>query len=382
MNEMEMMQLSKLLNALVGEPPHRVTVGAVHRKLVMRRLVAGVTATAAAAVAASAGLLVSAHALSKAPPTSVSTRVTEPRYYFEAAISLRSRRLHNVVRSTATGAITAQIRCPGSDPYLSAVATASRETFFIACLQNGRHGLTGTRLYRFALTRSGRVTGFRLLASGNLTGLRGGALAASPDGAELAVGVAPTGSGPLTDILVINTRTGKRAVWHAARLPGDLRFNVQDLSFARDGQVLAVFGWSRCLKTAADRRCKSPGQEMVAVNHATAGGRLANGRVLFTLPSLTRDRQAWINDAFIRPDGATAIAVLSGSSVVRVSTATGKPSGVLYRVQGNLVIRPDPSGRFVLVVGFTQQGDLFGWIDHGNLAPLKPAVQAVYLEAW
>jgi len=385
MNETEMMQLSRLLNGLVGEPPHRVTVGAVRRKVVMRRLIAGVTVTAAAAFAGSAGLLISAHALGKHPAMSVSPRAAEPRYYFEAALRPRSGHLRDLVRSTAAGTITARPHCPGPDPYLSAVATASRETFFIACLQNGRHGVTGTRLYRFALTRSGRVTGFRLLISGNLNGLRGGALAASPDGAELAVGIAPARSGPLSDILVINTRTGRHAVWHAAHLPGGIKFNVQDLSFARNGRVLAVFGWGRCRKTAAERTCKSPGQEMVAVSHATAGGRLANGRVLFSLPSLTPDRHAWINDAFIRPDGATAIAVLSGStgsSVLRVSTATGKPSGVLYRARTNLVIRPDPSGRFVLVVGPTLGGDLFGWIDHGNLAPLKPAAQAVYLEAW
>lgn len=385
MNEMEMMQLSRLLNALVGEPPHRVTVGAVRRKVVMRRLIAGVTATAAAAFAASAGLLISAHALDKHPATSATPRATEPRYYFEAAIRPRSRQLRDVVRSTATGAITAQIHCPGRDPYLSAAATAGRETFFLACLQNGHSGLTGTRLYRFALTRSGRVTGFRLLTSGNLSGLRGGALAASPDGAELAVAIAPARSGPLSDILVINTRTGKRAVWHAAHLPDGINFNVQDLSFARNGRVLAVFGWARCRKTAAERTCKSPGQEMVAVSHAAAGGRLANGRVLFTLPSLTPDRQAWVNDAYIQPDGATAIAVVSGgtgSSVVRVSTATGKPSGVLYRARSNLLIRPDPSGRFVLVEGPTLHGDLFGWINHGKLSPLKPAAQAIYLAAW
>jgi hypothetical protein len=385
MNEMEMMQLSRLLNALVGEPPHRVTVGAVRRKVVKRRLIASVAATAAAALAGSVGLLASAHALGKHPAMSASPRATEPRYYFEVAIRPRSGHLHAVVRSTATGAMTAQPHCPGPDPYLSAVATAGQQTFFIACLQNGRHGLTGTRLYRFALTRSGRVTGFRLLTSGNLSGLRGGALAASPDGAELAVGIAPARSGPLSDILVINTMTGKHVVWHAAHLPGGINFSVQDLSFARNGQVLAVFGWGRCPKTAAERTCQSPGQEMVAVSHAAAGGRLASGRVLFTLPSLTPDRRAWINDAFIEPDGATAIAAVSGStgsSVVRVSTATGKPSGVLYRARSNLVIRPDPSGRFVLVVGFTLRGDLFGWIDHGHLAPLKPAAQVIYLEAW
>lgn len=385
MSEMEMMQLSRLLNALVGEPPHRITVGAVHRKVVMRRLIAGVTATAAAACAASAGLLVSAHALGRHPAMSASVRITEPRYYFEVAVRPRSSQLQDLVRSTATGAVTARPRCPGPDPYLSAVASAGHETFFIACLQNGSNDPTGTRLYRFALTRSGRVTGFRLLTGGNLSGLRGGALAASPDGAELAVGVAPASSGPLSNILVINTRTGRHVVWHAAHLPGHIRFNVQDLSFARSGRELAVFGWAFCPKAAAARTCKSPGQEMVAVSHAAAGGRLANGRVLFTLPSLTPDRHAWINDAFIKPDGATATAVLSGStgtSVLRVSTATGESSAVLYRTRSNLVIRPDPSGRFVLVVGPTLRGDLVGWIDHGKLVPLKPAAQAVYLEAW
>src|SRR5215469_10099431 len=361
MNEMEMMQLSRLLDALVGEPPHRVTVGAVRRKLLMRRLIAGVTATAAAVFAVSAGLVISAHALGKHPAASARPGITEPRYYFEATRS-RSGHLRDLVRSTATGAVTARLHCPGPDPDLRAAA-ASRETFFMAC-----HGATGTRLYRFALTRSGRITGFGPLTGGNLSGLAGDSLAASPDGAELAVAVAPTRSSPPTDIVVINTRTGKHAVWHATQAPGGLGFEAQDLSFARNGRVLAVFGWTFCPATAS-ATCKDPHQEMVAVNHAAVGGRLANGRVLLTHASLTHDGASWVNDAFIRPDGTTAIAVVvfsntatGRSAVLRVSVATGKPSGVLFRGPGSLAISPDPSGQFVLAVEspLTRTDDRFG----------------------
>jgi hypothetical protein len=388
MNETEMMQLSRLLNSLVGEPPNQVTPGAVHRKVLLRRVMKGVTATAAVAISASAGFAISAHAVGQRPVVTASPHASEPRYYFDEVTRPRSEQLRGLVRSTATGAVTARLNCPGPDPYLSAVATAGHETFFMACLQTVRQGtdraLTGTRIYRFALTRSGRVSEFRLLTGGNLSGLRGAALAASPDGAELAVGVAPVKSGALTDVLVINTRTGARTVWHAGHLPGGLRFNVQDLSFASLGRMLAVFGWGRCPKTAAARACKSPGQEMVVVSHASRGGQLASGRVIFTLPKLTPDRHAWVNDAFIRPDGLTALAVVSGTtgSVVQVSVATGKPSGILYQVQGNLLIRPDPSGRFVMIDGRGQVGQIFGWIHRGKLIPLKPAGQNVYLADW
>jgi hypothetical protein len=387
MNETEMMQLSRLLNALVGEPPNQVTTGSVHRKVLLRRVMKGVTATAAVAIAASAGVAISAHAVGQRPLVTASPRASEPRYYFEEVTRPRSGQLQDFVRSTSTGAVTARPHCPGrNDPYLSAVATAGHETFFIACLQTVRQGtnnaLTGTRIYRFALTKSGRVSEFRLLPGGNLSGLRGAALAASPDGAELAVAVAPAKSGSLTDVLIINTKTGARTVWHAGRLPGGIRFNVQDLSFASNGRMLAVFGWGRCLKTAA--ACKSPGQEMLVVNHPSRGGRLASGRVIFTLPKLTSDRHAWINDAFIRPDGLTAIAVVSSvtNSVVQVSVATGKSSGILYQVQGNLFIRPDPSGQFVIVEGPGQLEQIFGWIHHGRLIPLKPGGQHVYLADW
>jgi len=390
MNEMEMMQLSKLLNVLVGEPPRRVTVGAVRRKVAMRRLIAGATATATAAFAVSAGLVISAHALGKHPVPTAKPRITEPRYYFEEAFGPRGGPQQEVVRSTATGTITARVSCPGRDPYLSAVAAAGGEKFFLACLQDNPQGVTtGTKIYRFALTRSGRVTGFGLETGGNLSGLRVGALAASPDGAELAAGVAPARSDSIThhlsDIVVINTRTGKHALWHAGHLRGGIRFSFWNLSFARNGGVLAVFGWGRCPMPPA---CKSPIQEMIAVSHPGAGGQIANGRVLFTRSSLTSNRHTWIDEAFITPDGATATAVVSpssgraGSSVVQISTATGKLSGVLYRSSRNLAISPDPSGRFILATTDSLKHPIFGWIDHGKLAPLRPADKVVFMEAW
>jgi hypothetical protein len=390
MNEMEMVQLSRLLNSFAGEPPHRVTVGAVRRKVVMRRLTAGVTATAAAAFAVGAGLLVSAHAIGTHPPVSANHRTIGPRYYFEETAPPGSRQLQDlrdVVRSTATGALTARVRCPGPDSLVSGVAAAEHETFFIACLQGGLHHLTGTRLYRFALTRSGRVTGFRPLAGGNLTGLHGALLTATPDGAELAINVRAVGTAGLaSDILVISTTTGKHAVWHAARLPGGIRFRVQDLSFARNGRELAVLGWGEC-------PCKAAGQEMVAVSHPAAGGQLGSGRVLFTLRSLTPlvplvpRRNLSVDGAFIQPDGATAIVAVSGNTgpsvVLRVSVATGKPTAVLFRAPtSNLAIGPDPSGRFLLVAEPAPRGDLLGWIDHGKLAPIEAAGQTIYIDAW
>ena len=72
----------------------------------------------------------------------------------------------------------------------------------------------------------------------------------------------------------------------------------------------------------------------------------------------------------------------TASTIMRVSTATGKPSGVLYRGPSNLAIKPDPSGQFVLVTLQTLNRNLFGWIDHGKLAPLKPAGKVVEFEAW
>ena len=221
-----------------SEPPRHVTVGAVRRKLLMRRLIAGVTATAAAAFTVSAGLVISAHALGTHPATSARPRPAEPRYYFDEGVSLGG----SVVRSTSTGAVTAQRHCPGQESVLDGVATADRETFFMACLQIATGGKpTGTRLYRFTLTRSGRVTGFRPVPGGNLKGLRGGYLAASPDGTELAVGVTPARPGPdwagtPFNIFVINTRTGKHAFWHATRLAGGIKFFFWDLSFARNGR--------------------------------------------------------------------------------------------------------------------------------------------------
>ena len=241
-----------------------------------------------------------ANALGTHPATSARPRSAEPHYYFDEAFGPRGGPTQDVVRSTSTGAVTAQRRCPGpQETLLGSIAATEHETFFMACLQFATAGRpTGTRLYRFALTRSGRITGFRSVPGGNLKGLRGGYLAASPDGTELAVGVAPARPGPEyagtpSNIFVINTRTGKHAVWHATRLAGGTKFFFWDLSFAPNGQVLAAFGWAGCPETPTVRTCKSPG-EMVAVNRPAAGAQ-ARDRPGAVHPVLAHPRPARVD---------------------------------------------------------------------------------------
>jgi hypothetical protein len=103
------------------------------------------------------------------------------------------------------------------------VAAASHRTFFAVCEKTtGSRSdpvVTGSRIYRFHLTAAGRITGYSLLPGGSLDGLSAGRVTASANGAEVAVGAVPAGRpdpSVSADVIVINTRTGARAVWHAA----------------------------------------------------------------------------------------------------------------------------------------------------------------------
>jgi hypothetical protein len=196
MNETEIL-LSRLFNAAVGEPPNRVTVPAVRRAATRRRIVTCVSATAALAIAAVAGLAVSANAVDSHHVTAANRAAAEPRYYFEADYpTLRSKQLRMVVRATASGSIIGRVRCPGPRPFVVAAAADAHQTFFVACQilvkRGSLYALTGTRIYRFRVTRSGRLTGFRLLPGGNLAGLRSSYMGTTADGSELAIDIGPT----------------------------------------------------------------------------------------------------------------------------------------------------------------------------------------------
>ena len=286
--------------------------------------------------------------------------------------------------------------CPGPDPLAASATAATAHRFLIICLTVRRQGSglvqTGSDVYQFSLTRTGRVTGLQLVPGGKLPGLRAGTIAASAGGSRWAVTIASAKGGDVTEILVTDTSTGKRAVWQAGLLPGDAksggaRFLPEGLSFARGGRTLAVFGDTEC-PAGKDAACKSPGEAMLTVNSAGKGGQLASGREIFTQAELTGGSRRSVTSAFISSDGSTVTAGFDNRrapTVVRVSVATGQRR-ILYQSPNRHAflwdLSPDPSGRFVLIVTTTGRRDVNGWLDHGKLAPIKPVTAPIALEAW
>ncbi len=392
MNEMEM-QLSRLFNAAVGEPPKLVTAHAARRQALKRRIVACIGATAALAIAGSIGLAVSANAIAPHRVTSSQHAPTLPKYYFDQDVA-KDGNLENVVRSVATGAITARVRCPGPRSSLFTAAAADNQTFFIECQLSSSHRVAGTRIYRFRLTSAGRVTGFGLVRQANLAGTRGANMAASPDGSEVAIDVAKAGKGPIKDILIFSTKTGFVAAWHTSVFPGGALFHPTDLSFVRGGRELAVFGFDTCA-AGIGSHCTTPGEEMRLVGPADKGGSLASGRRIFTQAGLGIKKVGYINDAFMTPDGRSVTFDFGGHAagdarVAQLSAATGKIVRTLFRPGPGagigVLFGTDPSGQFVLydkiVFNGRDQQRTNGWIDHGRLRPLQPVHGALGPEAW
>jgi hypothetical protein len=379
-------QLSRLFNAVIGEPPRQVSVHAVRRRAVRRRRLTYAAATAAIAVAGSVGVALASPTASPHGPASghpMATRI--PAYYFEQIPGDgHNIAAANTIRSTATGTVAGTVTCPAPSPdpvsLVAAGGTSSGQVFFLACPTASKaqpRRLAGTRIYQFTVSRSGHVSGLKPTAGGNLVDQVPQSLGASPDGSELALSEFLPGGSLAFRILVINTRTGKRAVWTATPRGGRLLL-PGSLSFAGQGRELAVFGSFACIRQS----CHA-GYEMVAVSPAWRGGTLASGRVLFSgTPGPTA--------AILSPDGKTAVLCVlrtdnrDGPRIVSISAGTGKLIRVLLTIgKGDLdFVSVDPSGRHVLVVVGSSSNAFQGWIDNGKLIPVPGPRRLPLLEAW
>jgi hypothetical protein len=396
-------QLHDLLTAAVGDPPRRVTVEAVRRRVVRRRRAEWATGTAAAVMLTGLGIVVPGQLFGAGGTSgagSSSASAGAPRYYVQTSATKPGQEL-TVVRATATGAVTAKVNCPWPKSSVAndGLAPADGRTFFVACQR--AHGIqhfvvTGTRIYRFQLTTSGRIPGYSLVPGGDLGAVEVNHMAATPDGARLAVGVTPGSGARVASIEVISPQTGARAVWHnGTGAPGPTQYGVGDLSWTRAGREL-VFQATVCKPGGI--QCGSGGQWRV-IRHATTRGNLDNSKLLLLKSSLTGHAQGFINDSVITPDGSALIVVALHSprgagipgniDVVKVDPATGHPIGLLFHENtGNGVFyrsfAADPSTRFLILnAGPPQGGTHNGWIDRGRLVTLKPADGSnVFFETW
>jgi hypothetical protein len=350
-----------------------------------------------------------------------------PRYYVEAGLSGDL----PMVRSTATGAVTDTVRVPYARNSLAPnlVAAAGLGVFFAAV-----PGRKGEQIYRFQVTAAGRVQELAVVPGGVLDSGQwaADAMAASPDGSQVAVALTPTSSSgssscsssgscsstssaQIDHIDVVNTATGARSVWQGGT-GQNYMFTVLGLSWTGNGNELVYFGqWcpqgSASTSTACARGAGTGGAkaEVRALDPASGGGTLNSGRLLFRLSA----RFPYLPQALISPDGSTiTVVALTGPvtgaaaskgtptevAVEQISVATGKRLRVLYRqdlgrisgtnnIPAYLTLSSDGSGRYWMLSGLfcgvtRCSGGFNGWIDGGQLMPLLPDQGTVASEAW
>lgn len=273
------------------------------------------------------------------------------------------------VRSTATGEVTAKPLGPGGT---SVAASADGRTFYVEWDET---------LYVFRLTAAGKAYGLAPVPGGQALGIAAQVMAVSPDGSEIALaGAPPHPQGALVApvILVINLRTGVHTVWQGGPAESGPQLTISSLSWTNGGRSLVFLAtWcapfaetvDSCAGTSSIAR-GNHNAEVRALDPAEGGGPLDRGRLLL--------RQSagfpYLAQALISGDGRTIIAaVLSGPenqdtllpddlSVVRISVATGRQVGVLYRglVKSAVNLTADGSGQYLLQWGMWATGPIDG----------------------
>jgi hypothetical protein len=383
-------QLSDLLKTAAGEPQRPVSIEMVRRRLIRRRVAASAAAAAAAVLFGGLGAAVAATVTGHAPVSGTGAAPGVPSYYVQAGFGLPS----PVVRSRTTGDVTAKVHCPwrGTNISVTSMAAASDRTFFVVCQKQtakNTETVAASRIYRFRLTSSGRISGYSLVPGGALRQLRVGGIAATSDGSEVAVtvtsGTVPFGSPASANVLVINARTGARAEWSASPAkPGTIRYPVGDMSLTADGRELVFLTQPRCVRGQHAPKCHvSGGEEVRALSPADRGGQVSSSRLLVKQSSIMRLAIGYINAAVISPGGSLVTVAEVGwpagfVSIAQVSAATGKQVRFVYRMHtGNgfsySTFSADASVRHFIIAAGPAGGPISnGWINHGRLIRLQP----------
>jgi hypothetical protein len=398
--------LRDLLEDAIGEPPRRVSAAVVRRRAVRRRAWQLSAVSAAAVLVAGLGSAVSGGAirLGTSPASAPVSHAGPPRYY--VARYSQGSNIVLAVRATATGRVTALLpQQRGCADATGDFTPADHQTFFLICTSEGAPW--DSRIYRFRVTDSGRIAGYSQIRGGDLKGVLAENIAATQDGSQVAVEVLrPDPSGQIyTDtvpagIIVINTRTGARAMWRTGPYKrGAVQFaGALSMSFTGDGRQLVVFE-ALCRRGRSKTNCTGHDPQQVrAFAPAAAGGSLEAGRVLLRQSSL-RPPGTVLVQAYISPDGSAVTAVTlhcphRGActlSVARISVRTATVLSLLYQVQSGTAFQgvferffsTDPSGRYLILDAGAGKKRVSGWIRNGRLVPLAPAEgAAVDYEAW
>jgi len=418
-------RLRELMEIAAGEPPRSVSITQL-RRLARRRRTVHRSVAAVAAAAAMAGLAFGVFALSGQstvmPPQYGSTgfrgpvilppAAGVPEYYIQQGQPRIARARESspwaqtgriVVRDTATGAVTATVRCPWAGSQVWAIAATQDEAFFIACAQVSGSELhpvvSGTQIYRFQVTSTGEIAGYTAVPGGWLPRQLALDLTAAANGSAIAFRVGA--HGPVSAgarYLVINTRTGAIATWTSGPIQQGGRF-PSDLSLSANGKELTFYtgNMTRFLSSAQLRNPNATWGDVAEVGPASRGGSLRSARVLLpaaALAELPREIRPYLR---VSRDGATVTVVAIGSipaDAVRahlvaeqISVATGRVTRVLFRAEVGRYTKTasggsgefggsasaDPSGRYLILNFGPKPGSGNGWLDNGRLVPLMPA---------
>lgn len=389
-----------MLEQAVGEPPRWVSLNSIRQRAIRRRITqVGVASFAVLAVIL--GATFSAYAAKGGAPTTGGSRsAAGPPKYYVAQQYNRGSGFKIVVRARTTGKVTSVVRDPKPRANCgNSLAAGGTHTFFMTC-QVWRKQPVAVLIYRFEVTNSGRATTPVLVKGATLGGgLYGENLAASPDGAFVAIEVTrPNPNGILytnevsAGIYVINTETGKRVFWRTGRyVPGKLGFDgASDISFTQNGSELVLLE-KLCHRTRYQRNCRSSDPtEVRAFGPADHGGSLQGGQVLLRLSAFKKPGTS-LSDALITPDGTALTSVMFNCpkrglctlTVARIALTTGKLLNKLYQVRTGTRFQgidmrsfgTDPTGRFLMLNAADSPTSKWvnGWIDHGRLVKLTPA---------
>jgi len=328
-----------------------------------------------------------------------------PRFYVTIVsmrLSRSGRELMTVeVRRTSDGKLTGIVRGLPAGWILgrSISVTADDRTFTIAAETPAicpSSAPTRTRFYRFSVTSTGHVTGLR--AVGRLiTGEPVSEFAASPDGTRVAYAeqgcAEPASAASFAGVIhVMNLTSGAVRSWHntvSAATPARVTTQIEALSWTADGRTLVADYLWQLPEGSLDLA-------VLGLDATSSGGSLqAHSHLLF---SQGNHCAVCVYTALAGPGGSTLTVVAASSAppsqshpgvpryrlwVLRLSLATGRPSGILYRSaasdgsynDGGLVpvLSGDGQAQHWLLWNDPEQ---FGWISDGKLVPLPPKASA------
>jgi hypothetical protein len=266
----------------------------------------------------------------EAPPGAGHFQYRTPRFMLAAGRQGPWLEVRSMPRTAAPGQVVDAVRAPASAGAVQEILAGPDGRFVVAA---SRSDPCETRLFRFRLTRDGRVTGLAPMRGGTTPALVAG-LALTRRGDRLAYTTAPCAptppptphvpaalaaeSPPRAALTVLDTATGNRRTWSA---PGPSV--IGEIVWARDGRTLGYATADVVPKGALGAAVRNV--TVRATDTRAAGSGLREGRVLFRAPG----GPGTVTSATMGPDGRTGYGVMRRTdATVLFAFTEGEPMRV------------------------------------------------------